>query len=272
MSRLLWTVAVLAAAFAVLVAVLIADADGLNEPLFESAVAADGGAVLELSSEGSKDMHVRWLEYFVYGDLSSSNVLVYLHGAFTTGRGLKFVAPAGWKIVAPTFPGFGASTPLRLARDNELSMFELYARDVEKLLVRLKIACSRESSARCASHPNGVVVYGGSWGGSLAIAVAGRLASTQSVRVRGVLIGAPAMPATPTFEGYASATAQAANGFLQKYVIPSVLGPPVVKLVYRSIFWSSKEKIAEIFGEPADTPGLEYLVEGENFFFFRVNC
>ena len=80
----------------------------------------------------------RVMEYFEYGAVDSTNVIVALHGAQTTGKLYQLLddwaTTNNVRIVAPTLPGFGLTThfPPGTAVEEEMS---LWTSDMKRLLL-----------------------------------------------------------------------------------------------------------------------------------------
>ncbi|KAH3743640.1 Alpha/Beta hydrolase protein [Pelomyxa schiedti] len=104
----------------------------------------------------------RRVDYATGGDPSSTRVVFSIHGVFGVGRVAphvsSFFSSLGWRVVAPTLPGWGASSPwprgLALAH---------YALDMQQIL---------SDALGGGRDPARVVVFGGSWGSVWALACA----------------------------------------------------------------------------------------------------
>ncbi|KAH3755972.1 hypothetical protein Pelo_12225 [Pelomyxa schiedti] len=214
--------------------------------------AADGARFLVLPDG-------RLLEYFDYGDPSETDlVLLGLHGGATTGKGSEWSINAALglslrprpspspspepstsetplgprRVIAPTYPGFGLSTPHDQGSGATLGS---YGDDVCALLGHLGI--------------KRVIVLGGSLGGAVGISVAHSVARSGHTQLLGVLLGAPGIPAMPDFGGFAQLIPDPANGFIQHRLMPTLLGPVVIKYLYASAFSKPAEEIFATFGE-----------------------
>lgn len=211
--------------------IIVWDANRVLPPIDPLLIENDGGHAFILPDG-------RLLEYFDFGDFHS-DVVVGQHGGVTTGKGFEPGLPE-WRVIAPTYPGFGCSTP-----DFNGTMLS-YGQDVALLLKHLGI--------------KRVVVVGGSWGGSLGLSIAYSTAKLGFTSVRGVLIGAPAMPKTPDFPGFSSMIVEPTNYVIQHYLMPSPLGPVIVKYLYTSMFQKDPAELFATFGEKP-FPDMYKMVE-----------